>query len=336
MSQLPVDELLTPISESEPCGADLAHAPEFLDLEKAALGKPERQTGTVLVAAQPPVWPEVYDAAVLLAGRTRDLRVAVLLARAGARTRGLAGYVAGLSLIARLLEQRWDTVHPQLDASDRNDPTMRLNALAPLCDAGTGLSDLRTAGIVAGGHPLTVRLVELAWTKADLTAGESRPTAAALVDGLRKAAVADGGLYGRLQSVHEAASSIDRTVTQRAGIAGPDFKPLLNITQALATAASTAKGELNLVSAASAAKDGESAGTGAATAPPGAIGSREDAVRVLGAVCEWIERQEPSNPAPLLIRRAQRLMSKSFIDLVRDLAPEGLTQLERLVGAKES
>ena len=146
-------------------------------------------------------------------------------------------------------------------------------------------------------------------------------------------AIGDGALYERLQSVHEAASSIDRTVSQRAGIAGPDFKPLLNITQALATAAATAKGELNL---ASAAKGDEAAGIGSAAAPPGAIGSREDAVRVLGAVCEWIERQEPSNPAPLLIRRAQRLMSKSFVDLVRDLAPEGLTQLERLVGAKES
>jgi type VI secretion system protein ImpA len=55
-------------------------------------------------------------------------------------------------------------------------------------------------------------------------------------------------------------------------------------------------------------------------------------VRTLGSVCEWIERHEPSNPAPLLIRRAQRLMSKSFIDLVRDLAPDGLTQLERIAG----
>ena len=49
-----------------------------------------------------------------------------------------------------------------------------------------------------------------------------------------------------------------------------------------------------------------------------------DAHRALERVCEWIERNEPSNPAPLLIRRAQRLMSKSFIDIIRDLAPETL------------
>jgi type VI secretion system protein ImpA len=331
MTLLPVDELLTPVSESEPCGADLTYAPEFAELETAALGKPERQTGDVLVAAEPPVWPEVYDAALALARRTRDLRVAVLLARAGARTRGLAGYASGLSLIARLLEQQWDAVHPQLDASDNNDPTMRLNALASLCSPA-GLSDLRSAGVVGVGHPMTARLIELAWTKAEAMPGESRPTTAALVDGLQKAAAGDGAIYERMRAAHEAASSIERTISQRVGIAGPDFKPLLQITQALSHAVAAATGQASAMPQAGAA----SVGHGMAVAAPGAIGSREDVVRTLGAVCDWIERHEPSNPAPLLIRRAQRLMSKSFIDLVRDLAPDGLTQLERIAGAAES
>ena len=64
----------------------------------------------------------------------------------------------------------------------------------------------------------------------------------------------------------------------------------------------------------------------------GAIATRDDVVRTLDKLCEWFERNEPSNPAPLLLRRAQRLMSKSFIDIVRDLAPDGLTQIERLAG----
>jgi type VI secretion system protein ImpA len=34
----------------------------------------------------------------------------------------------------------------------------------------------------------------------------------------------------------------------------------------------------------------------------------------------------------LLIRRAQRLMSKNFIDIVRDLVPDGVSQIERLAG----
>ncbi|HEY1398097.1 MAG TPA: type VI secretion system protein TssA, partial [Roseateles sp.] len=57
-----------------------------------------------------------------------------------------------------------------------------------------------------------------------------------------------------------------------------------------------------------------------------------DAVRALQRVCDWIERHEPSNPAPLLIRRAQRLMSKSFLEIMRDLNPEGVHEIEKLAG----
>jgi type VI secretion system protein ImpA len=33
-----------------------------------------------------------------------------------------------------------------------------------------------------------------------------------------------------------------------------------------------------------------------------------------------------------LIRRAQRLMNKSFIEIVRDLAPSGVDQVELIAG----
>ena len=60
--------------------------------------------------------------------------------------------------------------------------------------------------------------------------------------------------------------------------------------------------------------------------------TREDAIRMLDKVCDWIQRNEPGHPSPLLIRRAQRLMSKNFIEIIRDLAPDGIDQVERLAG----
>ena len=302
-------------------------------METAALGTPERQSGNTLLAAEPPNWPGVYDAALALARRTRDLRLAVLLTRAGARTQGLAGYANGLSLVAQLLDKHWDAVHPRLDESDGGDATMRLNALAPLCSHGSGLDDLRASYLVAAGHPLTVRLIELALTKAEPLPGETRPTPAGIAKGLQEATAGDVALPDRLRTVHAAATSIERNLSQRVGIAGPDLKPLLQITQALDRAAAAAQGLSIDAAAGSDAAGADSAHGAVAT---GAIRTREDVVRTLGSVCEWIERHEPSNPAPLLIRRAQRLMSKSFIDLVRDLAPEGLTQLERIAGVAES
>ena len=46
-------------------------------------------------------------------------------------------------------------------------------------------------------------------------------------------------------------------------------------------------------------------------------------------------KHEPSNPAPLFIRRAQRLIKKSFLEIVRDLMPDSLSQLEKLAGDVE-
>ncbi len=329
MTVLSVDELLTPLSESQPCGPDLEYDAAFMALQTLAGGTPERYSGNTLIAAEPPNWLDVYDAALPLAKRTRDLRIAVLLTRAAARTQGLAGYAAGLSMVARLLEQQWDGVHPRLDEADGGDATMRLNALAPLCSHDSGLGDLRACWLVAAGHPLTVRLIELALTKAEPMPGQTRPTPAGIAKGLQDATATDAALPDRLRAVHAAAASIDHTLSQRAGIAGPDLKPLLQITHALDRAAAAAQGGS---AEALASGDTASAADTHSTVATGAIHTREDAVRTLGSVCEWIERHEPSNPAPLLIRRAQRLMSKSFIDLVRDLAPDGLTQLERIAG----
>ena len=326
---LSFEKLLTPLSEDQACGPDLAYDAAFMALETAALGTPERQSGETVVAAEPPNWPEVYDAALALAGRTRDLRLAVLLARAGARTQGLAGYAAGLALVARLLDNYWDAVHPHLDG---DDATMRLNVLAALCSQSSGLDDLRAGYLVAAGHPLTVRLIELALTKAEPLPGETRPTPAGIGKGLQDATAADAALPERLKSVHAAAVSIGRSLSQRVGIAGPDLKPLLNITHALGLAAAAVQGATVDALQASNAR-GAAIEQGASA--PATIRTRDDVVRTLGSVCDWIERHEPSNPAPLLIRRAQRLMSKSFLDLVRDLAPEGLAQLEHIAGVSK-
>ena len=56
---------------------------------------------------------------------------------------------------------------------------------------------------------------------------------------------------------------------------------------------------------------------------------------MLDNVCRYIEQAEPSNPAPLLIRRAQRLMSRSFVEIIQDLAPESLEQIQKLAGLEE-
>ena len=79
-----------------------------------------------------PDWRDVRTQAEALFERTKDLRVAVHLANAVFALEGFTGLRDGLSLIAGLLEGYWETVHPQLDADDDDDPTFRVNAVQEL------------------------------------------------------------------------------------------------------------------------------------------------------------------------------------------------------------
>ena len=73
----------------------------------------------------------------------------------------------------------------------------------------------------------------------------------------------------------------------------------------------------------------------AASRTAGEIRSREDVVATLDRICQYYNRYEPSSPLPLLLGRAERLASKSFMEIVKDLTPEAVPQIQRLSGADE-
>jgi type VI secretion system protein ImpA len=48
----------------------------------------------------------------------------------------------------------------------------------------------------------------------------------------------------------------------------------------------------------------------------------------------FFRRHEPSSPVPLVLERARRLVSKSFMEVLADVAPEGLPQAKLIVGIR--
>ena len=335
MPEVDLESLLIPLADDAPCGADLEYDPAFLALQEAGAGKPEQQYGETIIPAEEPDWPTVHEQAMQLAARTRDLRVAVWLARSGARLGGLPSAVWGLKLVHGLLARHWEHVHPQLDASDGNDPTARVNALLPLLHPSAGLADLRAASLTGKRGAVTVRDIELALGPADALPGEPVPSEDGVLQGVAAAIAQQAGLSAHMQAAHEAvlgmASVLERHLeaTQT-----PEFAPLRKLMQRVADVALKVSGAPQAQAA-----EGAAATPGAAVASAHAVGtiaSREDAMRALDRVCEWLERNEPSNPAPLLIRRSQRLMSQSFLDIIRDLVPDGVSQVEQLAGTDRS
>lgn len=67
-------------------------------------------------------------------------------------------------------------------------------------------------------------------------------------------------------------------------------------------------------------------------APPPVIRNRADATHWLRQVREFLERTEPSHPAPWLLLRAERLMDKNFLQLVLEFSPEASASVARALG----
>ncbi len=67
----------------------------------------------------------------------------------------------------------------------------------------------------------------------------------------------------------------------------------------------------------------------------GQVTSKQEVLKALDMIVNYYEQNEPSSPVPLLIKRAKRLVGKSFVDIIRDLSPDALSQVRMVSGEEE-
>ena len=334
---LDVGTVLAETRELPPCGPNLEHDLSFFELEETARGKPEQRTGDAVKPAEDPNWPKVIDRAQAILNRSKDLRVAVHLTRALTCTEGIPGLATGLGLIHGLLERYWDGIHPVLEADRGNDATERLNAMAPLVDPEVILKDLRDTYLVSSREQGQIRArdIEVALGRLAPSRGADPSTLKPIgqLHALIGAAFAsDRSVPSAVREARDRAVAIQALINERIGESRAlDLAPLVQPLGCLLEACDTALGVKS-----EGDKEGHAESSDdARPAVAGEIRSRDDAVKVLELVCAYLERHEPSNPAPLFIRRAQRLIKKNFLEIVRDLMPDSLSQLEKLAGDVE-
>jgi type VI secretion system protein ImpA len=344
MSTIDVDALLLEIDSDAPCGPDLEYDPAFLALEQEALGKPEVQYGETITPAVPPDWKIVRRMAAGLLERSRDLRLAIHLARASLALSGVAGLADCLVLVERLLDTRWDSVHPLLDADDDNDPTLRINSLAILSDSGTLVRELKDATLVTlpGLGPLTIKLLDIANGEQPPPAGQEKITLGSI-----ERAVADlapdrlAASVDALKRALDSVVNIELILVRQVGSSqalnlDALTRPLRKAHEFLARQGAGAASPDSADDAAAAAA-ADSAVPGAAPRAAGAaisgdIGSRDDVLRMLDKLVGYYTRHEPSSPIPILLERAKRLVPMNFFEIMQDLAPDGVAQLEVIRG----
>ncbi len=336
MSNINIDKLLEPVSEASPCGDDLEYDSEFGELVRAAQGKPGHEMGDKQIAAEPPDWGETSEAAEALFGRTKDLRVATHLAHARLNLDGIPGLAFGLSLIDKMLHEYWDDVHPGLDAEDDNDPTLRMNSLMALNGQDEFISSLDRTILVSSKTlgRFSMRDIRLANGEIsrpdgdDTTIPDPAHIEAAFLDCELEELTANS------EAIAQCIDTLDDLESYAREQVGSEFAPDLDrLSFELKAVHGKLREQLGRRGVELNPLEGEAGGDeGAPASVPGEIRSRDDAIRVLDQVCEYFRRTEPSSPVPLLLQRAKRLIAKDFMEILRDLTPQGVSEAEKIGG----
>ena len=352
MDTLDVDALLAPLSDESPCGEDLEYDPEFGVMERASQGAEEQQFGDTIVEAKPAEWREVKSKALKLFERTKDLRVAAYLARAVLHMHGLVAFQSGLALIHRMISDYWEPMYPRLDPDDDNDPTIRVNTLLTLCDENDTLPTVRTAWLVQSRTvgQFCLRDILLATGELTLPEGvEGEIPSLATID----AAFMDVDLEilkTTAQAVADAVEnmdSIENLLMEKVG--SSHAVDLSSLTSELKQMRNILTDRLQRRGVAEPTEEaGATDGEGSEAGSNGAfekrsldvndlqIRSRDEVIRALDKICEYYQRSEPSSPLPLMLERAKRLVPLGFLELIRDLAPDAISQAEALRGGYQS
>lgn len=328
--------LLAAVSDTSPCGEDLEYDSDFLQLERDALGRPERSMGDAIQAAEPPEWRQLEQACHALLQRSKDLRITHYLLQSRLALRGVEGLADSLELILELLSRYWPEIHPQLDADDDNDPTVRINTLSGLtCETNLGL--LRNAVLVRS------RVFGNITLRAALNAAGLHPASSESLSIEELGGALQDADSESLQFTHEALSralqslnAIERLVSEQVGSAqGVDLsalqQPLKLALQVLGDSPAAAGTEASPAGAAG-EEPMQQASAPVAARASGEIVNRDDVLRSLERILTYYARHEPSSPLPVLLNRARSLVNADFATIVRNLIPDGMSQFENLRG----
>jgi type VI secretion system protein ImpA len=350
------DDWLAPLSGTEPCGPDLEYDHDFVVLFAGTAPRQDVQYGTFVGSPEPFNWSEIERDCRRLMTRTKDMRVAVLYTRCRTHLGGVAGLSEGMRLLAAWLQSFPEQVHPQADAdNDRHAALeMRMNALQALSDPEGLLADMREIVLIRStASRLQVRDVERAFAHPRPVDALAPDSVALQLQNLREQ---EPSTMKAFDDAISGLAAIDAWCTTHLETHLPDFAPSIRLLQLFQS--SEPRGEIR-PDALPAAKhvdrdtnalpvlteevpspvlpDSEPAASPAPASivarPNLAPADRQAALTLVCAARRWFETNEPSSPIPVLLKRAEQFVGKRYVDVVKAIPAELLTQWEEADGS---
>lgn len=342
-----IAQLLLPISAAQTCGEDLSFSSELDDIAKArTYDDPTLDQGEWVVALKEADWGFVGSrCARLIESKSKDLRLAVWLAEAHAKTRGLRGLGDGFAVLAGLCEHYWDGLYPQADEGRFEQRVGNLGWL--LARTPQLLRDMAVTE-------------EVGYTWADFDAARQRATGSGSTDNQGWGSTPDAGLAladldaqrRRNSAGYNAAlladaqyclatlADLEQAVDARLGVDGPAFTGAREALQGLIHFVAPLAGGAIAVEAGSrmdgASGDSMRQASAQSVLQPGeALRSRDQALAQLRLVADFFRRTEPHSPVAYLAEKAagwgEQPLHLWLRAVVKD--PATLASLEDLLGA---
>ena len=351
-------ELLEPISDSQPAGGDLSFSPELDAIAQARkFDDPTLDQGEWVTELKEADWPFVVDrCAHLLKTASKDLRLGVWLTEAGARVHQLRGLGEGYLLLAGLCDQYWDRgLYPQAEDGDNDQ---RIGNLSWILARTPAL--IREIGLTENGDYSTIDFEEARKraSSGDEALQNRAPRLADLETAKRNNSAQFASTFrADAQYCIEALEQLERVADARLGNDSPGFsaardavKSMLHAMPAPQQAASGASAGTAAGDAWSAAGDtaggtgGHTGGAasgygalgGATLGQPGVISNRAQAVAQLRAVAEFFRRSEPHSPASYFADKAAAAAEQDLHTWLRSVVKDqaSLAHIEELLGVQ--
>ena len=334
-----LSSLLEPVSEGSPAGVDLDGTLELNALEMAC-AEPEGAVVPGVESSDQRNWSQILNQTQAMLARSKDLRIAVPLVRSLLQREGLPGFCAGVRLMCGLVERYWDVLYPALDPDD-GDAITRSNAIRELVSAPF-LEQLRVAPLFGGSKGLRTTANDLLLaTSSPLGKPELSNSPSHLVFSVLEALGPTElrAYVDLLSDTRERLSALNQFVFEKTGsrlqigaIIRIETRGAPGLIDALHQSLSDETARLSKDKGPKAAAGIQNDDAEPSSRSSGEIARREDVVRMIERICGYYVRVEPSSPVPLLLRRAQRLVTMDFVEIVRDLADQGLPQLGTVAG----
>lgn len=343
MADYDITALAAPISDDEPAGPDLEE-----------LGDPDYWQFTGAIETELPTNFEAfyeqrqsvvtYDERIKtcyeLLERTRDIRLMVWLAKLTILGRDFKGFVDSVETLVQLLDAQWDTVHPLPFEGDQTMRSVNLERLDERPSVELPLMYVRLIEDQTGTVSFRDHLVAVG--EAQPREGERFRSAEDIKKTLTRCDVEKiTEARDRIDALRETLKRLGALWMDKVGFDQPmqlQRLPALadRIYEFLNSAVAERRPDLAADGPEGAAQEdgpAEGGGEGAPgggvettlatlSVPRGAVQDVRDVVNALAAVSLYFETVEPSSPARLLVKQSERLVGRSYIEVVQTLLPD--------------